>query len=206
MMRIRRFVFAAVWGLVAAFSMSAAGVAQITPFNLAGNAGIGLLPGNEVGTGANAGNSTASGGETGGGFVFDASTNTLDFSFSFQGMTSGLRDAAGGIHLHLPGTPGDPFNESGGVEFVLNNGSDAAVSLTTPLINIGATQGALAGSVSFADKLDKVDDLLAGEIYLNIHSEAFPGGELRGTLVPIPEPTSVALVLTAGVLGLARRR
>lgn len=205
-MKICRFLFAATLGCFVACSMSSAGIAQITPFDLAGNGGAGLLPGNEVGTGANAGNSTAFGGETGGGFVYDASTNTLDFSFSFQGMTSGLRDAAGGVHLHLPGTPGDPFNENGGIEFFLNNGADPNVTLSTPLIAIGATQGALAGSVSFANKLDKINDLLAGEIYLNIHSEMFPGGELRGTLVPIPEPTNVVLLLTAGVVGLARRR
>jgi hypothetical protein len=36
--------------------------------------------------------------------------------------------------------------------------------------------------------------LAADKAYLNIHTNAFPGGEIRGFLVPVPEPVTVGLL------------
>jgi hypothetical protein len=40
--------------------------------------------------------------------------------------------------------------------------------------------------------------IAAGEAYLNVHSTAFPGGEIRGFLTLVPEPSTTVL----GVIGL----
>jgi len=61
-----------------------------------------------------------------------------------------------------------------------------------------ATFGSIVGG-PLAFPAGSVADLLAGNVYFNIHTAVFPGGEIRGQLVPIPEPSSLAL----GGLGLA---
>ena len=44
-----------------------------------------------------------------------------------------------------------------------------------------------------------------GETYLNIHTVNFPGGEIRGQLEAVPEPTTLLLLgTTMAGLGLAR--
>ena len=54
------------------------------------------------------------------------------------------------------------------------------------------------------------NDLIAGmdqgRTYLNVHTSTFPGGEIRGFLQAIPEPSSCGLLLLGGIALVRRRR
>ena len=164
-----------------------------------GNAGPGLLPGNENPPVV----SGAFGDETGTGLVYDDATNILSMLFDFQGLSDGLDTSIGsGIHLHLSDNPADPFGSNGGVAFNLNSGADPNVVYNSPLIANGAEFGTVDVDLTFTDAQEA--DLLAGRYYVNIHSQTFGGGELRGNVVP--EPNGFGVMALAGVVLLRRRR
>jgi CHRD domain len=50
-----------------------------------------------------------------------------------------------------------------------------------------------------------VAGLDGGRAYLNLHTTAFPGGEIRGLLVPVPEVSTYAMML-AGLVGIGAAR
>jgi hypothetical protein len=96
--------------------------------------------------------------------------NNLTLSGSFDGLT-GLFDAtiAGGAHLHL-GYAG----ENGPIEFMLT---------TTPDIDLlGGSFEAVLNTFTLTP--DQLEALMDRRIYINIHTTRFPGGELRGQLLP----------------------
>lgn len=90
--------------------------------------------------------------------TFDTESNTLSWTATFQGLTG----PATAAHFHGPALQG----ANAGV-LVLIEGS-----LTSPITG----EAVLAPEVANA--------LMAGELYLNIHTAAFPAGELRGQLLP----------------------
>lgn len=111
--------------------------------------------------------------------TLDLDTNLFEFSYTFEGLLA--PQTAAHIHAAPPGV-------NGGVVYPLPMGSPASLSVT----------------ITEAD----VAQLLAGNWYVNVHSQLYPGGEIRGQFVPIPEPSTYALAAATllGVVVLVRRR
>ena len=84
--------------------------------------------------------------------VYTASTKQLNYSVTFQGLTPTLAH----IHIGAPGVKGAvaiPFS-----------------SLASPIM----------GTVTLT--ADQADKLLTNNMYVNIHSSAYPDGEIRGDI------------------------
>ena len=124
---------------------------------------------------------------------------TTDDSYSFSMSALGLSGAASGYHIHAAAAPG--FNV--GVKVNLAN---------SPFVsyNFGGTV-LVGGSGVATPYAGFLTDLQAGLAYVNIHTSANGGGEIRGQLMQVavvPEPSTYALLLAGiGMIGmLARRR
>ncbi len=132
---------------------------------------------------ANAGAGTCGAGGTGTGsavVTLDDVSNLL----SWNVVWSGLSVAATAAHFHGPATPA----QSAGVQVGIGVASNPAISSTV----ISAAQETA---------------LLNGLWYINIHSSAFPGGEIRGQVNVVPIPPAVWLFGSAlGLLGWMRRK
>lgn len=87
-------------------------------------------------------------------FLIDTCDNTVDYYIVFTGLSA----TETGAHIHGPAAPG----ANGGVLHVLPAGSPKV------------------GSWTYDESLE--DDLLSGNLYVNIHSAALPAGEIRGQI------------------------
>jgi hypothetical protein len=115
---------------------------------------------------------------------------TFSYSGSFSNLVSTVNAQPSGGHLHLA-----PPGVNGPVVHGLVN------------LDTGVMAGSFSGTWTTATGLSDtmVGDLMAGNIYINIHTASFPGGEIRGQLVP--EPSTIGLFAAGGAaLLLAWRR
>ena len=141
---------------------------------------------------------------------FDAAEQQMGVLAAFEGLLS--PSTVGHIHCCVapPGTaapattvptfPGFPTGVTSGFYAQSFDLTDPASFNPAFLMAAGGTP--LAASMMFAQ------GLAAGQAYFNVHSEEFPGGEIRGFFQavaspnPIPEPSSF-LLLGGGLLAAA---
>ena len=97
-------------------------------------------------------------------FVLDNTGTQLTYSVTYSGLTAN-RTAA---HFHGPALPG----VNAGVVF--------------PIAGTGPTSGNISGT--WAIDPTNVTRLNSGLLYVNIHTGNFPGGEIRGQVVPDATP------------------
>jgi hypothetical protein len=133
--------------------------------------------------------------------IFDGSANTMRVEVSFTGLLGTVTAS----HIHAPtAAPGvgnigvatavPTFTgfPSGVMSGTYDHTFDMTLASSYNPAYITANGGTAAGAEAALGAA-----LAAGEAYLNIHTKVFPGGEIRGFLLPAPEAVS-----TLGLLGL----
>jgi hypothetical protein len=126
------------------------------------------------------------GGSTSAGIGFATITlNDNNRKLKWNMTWSGLETPALSLHFHGNAPPGG----TAGVQII--------VTLTGSLPNTGQ-------AILSANKVAKV---LAGKWYINLHTNRYPSGEIRGQITVVPEPTTITLMAGGlAVMAISRKR
>lgn len=102
-----------------------------------------------------------------------------------------------GVATQLPNFEGFPLNVTSGT---YDHTFDLSLASFFNPAFIAANGGTIStAATALFQALDQ------GRAYFNIHSDAFPGGEIRGFLV-VPEPATTGLLVTGGIALLVAAR
>lgn len=144
-------------------------------------------------------------------FAFDDALNTVQVDAWFSGLlapttvahvhccTAVAGTGTAGVATQVPTFTGFPAGVTSGTYSHLFDLSEASTYnpafITANGGTVGSAEAVLLGGIS------------AGNAYFNVHTTTFPGGEIRGFLTAVPEPSSWAMMIMGfGLLGATLRR
>ena len=196
---MRRSTLTSGFGVCLALCIATCAQADIIYLIPTGNAGPGLLGGNASPPVVDPG----SGGVGPTGIRIDTDENLLfiDIQWGSGNGFTDLSDIVTMLHLHGPTDDPAPasFNQTGDLMINLGNSFN---------FNNSPTNGGLVENYFVSNA--EIEFMLEGRSYINVHTALNPTGEIRGYLVPIPEPGAAGFVVVIAVFSasflLIRRR
>jgi len=105
---------------------------------------------------------------------------------TITGEFSGLSGTLQNGHIHGPAPEGQSTGVMYGFLNFMTPGADnmsGTINATIPLVD--GTRGFNVPT--------QIEQLNSGQWYFNIHSSTFTGGEIRGQILVVPEPSTMAL-------------
>jgi hypothetical protein len=143
---------------------------------------------------------------------YDDVLHTLRVQITFSGLlgtttashihspTASPETGTGGVATTTPSFSGFPLGVTSGTY-------DSTLDLTQATSYNPAFVTAQGGTIALAE-VALATGMASGEAYLNIHTSVVPGGEIRGFLTTVPEPSTLALAAFGllALLAFGRRR